>query len=470
LQSAKNRGKEWFKKFVGKQGVVKRTGRYGILSIEHADPHDTTDFSWDFCEEQVEVVERGYMQRIYEEEKKKRAEELEATLQDEVIQEMISKVDTSNMKRILSASLKLNAKQITGIDDIVKEWAIAKKDLYLLLNRNLKITVEKEMDLNTNEKILMFNELTRQFPGELYLGITSTEKENLVQNRINPRCSMFDFVSDRIPDVSPGISLTSFMHKVFNNKELDTALSKFFESTKTKGYITISIDPVDYMLMSMNNSGWHSCQSLCKSKSGIHIGEYSAGVFSYMCDKTSLIAFRHTKNEPENIIVNRTKIKGLNKNWRQMIYVNLEHKFFVCSREYPQRNELAAKFVREEVEELISKRYGIENNWKVSSDKDLEDVVVNTKRPSGEFDSELHYNDMYHDYAGKMVYQTRLSDYAGQKIEIGSYPICPICGREQLKSHNHPFCNICYEEGIIDDDNDDYYDYYDDDEEEEAGW
>ncbi len=463
LQSKIYRRNSWFGRFAGKQGIVREVRRDGKLNIIKANPNDITDFGWTFVEEQVEVVERDYVKKKAEEEKRKRDEARKEFLEDEIIQEMISKVDTSNMKRILSASLKLNAKKITGVDDIVKEWAIAKKDLYLLLNRNLKITVEKELDLNSAEKNMKFKELMQQFPGELFLACTSTDIDFVVENQINANSNMFRFVKERNSEIKPGISLTTFMHKVFNNKELDTELSKFFESTKTKGYITVSIDPVDYMLMSMNNSDWHSCQSLCKSKVGISIGEYSAGVFSYMCDKTSLISFRHSKNETENIVINNTKIKGLNKNWRQMIYIDLEHKFFVCSREYPNKNEPTAKFVREEVEELISKRFGIDNNWKATTEKYLGDVVVNTPAPGHEFDYELHYNDMYHDFHGRMVYQTRLSDYEDFKIEIGSFPICPICGREQLKDHGFPFCNICRKENIVshyddeDYDDDDYY-------------
>lgn len=284
--------------------------------------------------------------------------------------------------------------------------------------------------------------------GECYFLFRAIPTDDLISNRIG-NCSGMDYAEEYVPGLCRGMKTTAFIHKVFNNEKLDIAFSEFHEKTKTKGYVTISIDPIDYMLMSINNSGWQSCHSLCKGKSGVHLGEYSAGVFSYMCDTSSLIAFRHTKNEPEDIVINGTKIKALNKSWRQMVFVNLEDKFFVCSREYPNKNELVSQYVREEVEALISQRYGIPNSWKVSSERNVNDFVKDTPKILDESNSTLHYNDMKQGYDGRIVYQTRLDDYSGSKVTVGSFPTCPICGRMRLTKSSRPFCNMCNDEDVL---------------------
>lgn len=124
-----------------------------------------------FAEEMVEVIERDYVKKQMEEEKRKYEESLKSCLEDEVVKEMISKIDIKSIKRVLSACLKLDAKNIIGVETLVKEWAVAKKELYLLLGNNLKITVEKQIDMNRDEKERVLREIKRKFPRRMLLFI-----------------------------------------------------------------------------------------------------------------------------------------------------------------------------------------------------------------------------------------------------------------------------------------------------------
>lgn len=121
-----------------------------------------------YCGEMVEVIERDYIQKI-QEKRNKEFEELKAkTLEDDVMKEMLSKVDTKLMKRILSASMKIDATKIVGIDNMLIEWANAKKDLYKLLGNNLKITVERELYMDDNEKSIQYNKIRGSFPRRVF--------------------------------------------------------------------------------------------------------------------------------------------------------------------------------------------------------------------------------------------------------------------------------------------------------------
>ena len=116
------------------------------------------------CMEMLEVVEPNYVKKQLEREMEEYEKNMAKALEDEVIQEMISKVDKKTVKKIISSSLDMDARKITGVDKLLVEWATAKKELYLLLNNNLKITVEKELQLCTSEKRQLLEQLRKEFP------------------------------------------------------------------------------------------------------------------------------------------------------------------------------------------------------------------------------------------------------------------------------------------------------------------
>lgn len=147
----------------GKLGYITdvySSGRCGISFLET----DRTDF---YCPNintlMIEVVEENYMGRKKKEWANAQNESMK-NINEELIQEMISKVDVRKMKRILSASLQLNAKQIKGIPELLREWANAKKDLYLLFDKQLRITTSKEYEVDDIEKIGMLRAIRDKFP------------------------------------------------------------------------------------------------------------------------------------------------------------------------------------------------------------------------------------------------------------------------------------------------------------------
>ena len=246
-----------------------------------------------------------------------------------------------------------------------------------------------------------------------------------------------------MPEIKTGMKFTKFIHEVFKNEKLDMAFSEYTQQTKSKGFFTISIDPIDYMLMSMNNYNWDSCHSLRKDKDCVSQGAYCAGVFSYMCDNNSLIAFKHSKNELEEIYISRkNKIKALNKSWRQMIFVNLEEKFFINSRQYPYKNEAMVEVFQEMMKDLISQKFQIPSNWKARKNS-IDDYITDnkvTRVPA----SPLHYNDVLRaSHTVHMMYHTSKTASDLKKAVVGSYPICPVCGRMQLTHSSKIYCDLC---------------------------
>lgn len=409
--------------------------------------------NWTFPIEFLEVVEPNYMGKKYSKMEEKKKMRIEATDYDGVVEEMISKVDKRKMKRILSSCLQIDAKQIVGIDALLKTWAEAKKDIYLLFDRQLSKSVDNEFELSYDEKTDIFKELEKKFPIEYYYFYNKFSFESEVFPNTIRKNSGYNQLKKIFPNIQEGMKFTQLVHEACKNEKLDTALSEFYNLTKVKGCITISIDPIEYMLMSLNDSGWSSCHTLHQQKEGrVSYGCYSAGIFSYMCDDASIIAFRHKKEESE-IVVNRTKIKAFSKSWRQMVYLNLDEKSFICSRQYPSSNVVAEKVVRDMFEEMLSNKFELNNVWKIKRDKyDIQRHIID-EVPSDidDYDKEeyvpvpLHYNDVLNGFNCTMVYNKQLNNINDVIIKIGSYPACPICGESILDDHERPVCYGCYE-------------------------
>lgn len=168
-----------------------------------------------------------------------------------------------------------------------------------------------------------------------------------------------------------------------------------------------------------------------------------------MCDNVTAIAYRHSPEEVE-YCVNRTKFKEYSKNWRQCIYIDSSNGNFVASRQYPRTDETIAKSVRELLEETICNYFNYKNSWKVSSNRsfimeymknyDIEDY---SEWDDGDGSQALHYNDIWHGFDGKIVYNKEEDNIKDTEILVGCEPICPICGKRKITEHDMPFCIEC---------------------------
>lgn len=432
--------------FSNKKAIVTGVGSSKVfLSINWGKESKLQQFPIEY----VRVVQKNYLGDLIKKQKERTKLRTESIDYTGVVEEMISKVDKTKMKRILSTSLKMNAKDVVGIDVLLKEWAEAKKDIYLLFDRQLSITVEREFDLDYNEKLNYFKGFEEKFPVEYwFMKNMFNFEDEIFQNKMCYSQGS-SFIRRNFPNIQRGEKFTHVAHEIFHNEKFDIELSEFYNKSKTTGCITISIDPIEYMLMSLNNSGWSSCHTLHKydGRSGVSYGCYSAGIFSYMCDGTSIIAFRH-KNEESEIIINRSKVKAFSKSWRQMVYLDLNSKAFICSRQYPGENLLAEKVVRETLEKILADKFELEHVWKITKNKSavkphiIDNLFEDEQNPSDPI-KPLHYNDVLNDFGCTFVYNKKLNNSADVLIPIGSYPHCPICGEEVLLSPERPMCFNC---------------------------
>lgn len=380
----------------------------------------------------IEIVEENYVQKM-QEKLKETKEETKQETKDEIIEEMISKVDKTKMLRILAGSFNIPQFEIKGLDKLLKDWANAKYQFYLMLDKKLKIEQDVELEKDVASIKQELRELCDSYPIFSYVYCNLRDNE-IQQDTYYGSC----YALHRTGKIEEGMKLSRFLSIVMNNKDFDIDFSKIYQDKTIKETIAISIDPVDYLTMSMNMSGWDSCHRLhdMNSKSSVSYGCYSAGVFSYLCDKCSLVAYKHSP-KIFDFYFNKFKVKDYSKNWREMFYYDLNTNAFISSRQYPYTSEQISKKAREILEETVSKKFDFENKWKVTRKNGCTYINDNT---------DLHYDDVVEGMGTYAICKPEHIDESQIHFSVGSDAVCPICGDNYLQEHEYPVCNSCYDD------------------------
>lgn len=177
--------------------------------------------------------------------------------------------------------------------------------------------------------------------------------------------------------------------------------------------------------MSLTDGDWNSCHDIT---SGCH----KSGVFSYMVDNCTIIAY-----------ANRKKFKWEDevelplKRWRQCVYIDLQNKSAVFSRQYPNDNEVAGKKVRSMVNNLLANYFSITPKWKITRD------INKIKSYVDDYSSDtLHYNDIL-SYSKIKATSTILNGGNIPNVVLGNDPYCPVCGDDYITNSEYLTCNSC---------------------------
>lgn len=188
----------------------------------------------------------------------------------DIINEMISKINVTLIKKILAASFRIKGSELKGINAMLRNWAKAKKDIYLALDRNIKIEKEIEYTADSYWWKEQYWQLVKKYPIFHYVA-DSIPYGDCQEDVYRP----FSRLDHHVEDAKEGMKLSKFLSKAMNNKEFDIDYSKIMEKGVVKGKIVISIDPLDFILMSCNNSGWTSCHTISKDGKSRYFGEYA---------------------------------------------------------------------------------------------------------------------------------------------------------------------------------------------------
>ena len=230
----------------------------------------------------------------------------------------------------------------------LEAWAKNKSHIFKLFGNKLKIEKEVETQLPytiVEEKLIKFIEKDFNAPkfNLIKVFLRTLAIEEVGSNILERDFIMFDTTFKK------GIKVSKCFKHLIKKAWLDEAnvkFSMFLQSLIAKGTAVLSIDPLDYLTMSANRSGWRSCHA--------PDGEYRVGQVAYMMDPGSIISYVKAS---EDCVLDDGTVHA-NKIWRQIALVNSNNTVAMQLRQYPANNDANVMTVGEMLQKTIEKWTG----------------------------------------------------------------------------------------------------------------
>lgn len=382
----------------------------------------------------------------------------------EIEKEMLSQVDVEGLEQLILHLSHLNADLRIDIREHLNNWAKNKSHLYLAFGKKLKLEKEIELDFSGNSTYVksliskFYQEITQ---AKVKRFLKSCSNAEVVMNCLNRNVS-FENVKFRAGDkISKCIGKILDLYDI-TPAEKDSVLIKFsmlIQGVKAKGSAVLSIDPVDYITMSENNSNWESCHSMS--------GCFRTGPFAYLQDSSTTISYVKPKDDCVFTYGDSKTLTYSNKNWRQIVLFSKELKYATQLRQYPYTSQANQSTVASIVMNILNAKSGLD--YQIHS-IDVCDMprYFSTLHECTEEGEDLCYNDLTNE-AFKTAYwiseigveptEEVLKEYcrAGETAKTGHYVSC-ICGcGDELYDSESLYRRFSHRH------NDDYdNDYYDD--------
>ena len=382
----------------------------------------------------------------------------------EIEKEMLSQVDVEGLEKLILHLSNLNEDLRIDIREHLNNWAKNKSHLYLAFGKKLKLEKEIELDFSGNSNYVksliskFYQEITQ---AKVKRFLKSCSNAEVVMNCLNRNVS-FENVKFRAGDkISKCIGKILDLYDI-TPAEKDSVLIKFsmlIQGVKAKGSAVLSIDPVDYITMSENNSNWESCHSMS--------GCFRTGPFAYLQDSSTTISYVKPKDDCVFTYGDSKTLTYSNKNWRQIVLFSKELKYATQLRQYPYTSQANQSTVASIVMNILNAKSGLD--YQIHS-IDVCDMprYFSTLHECTEEGEDLCYNDLTNE-AFKTAYwiseigveptEEVLKEYcrAGETAKTGHYVSC-LCGcGDELYDSESLYRRFSHRH------NDDYdNDYYDD--------
>ena len=382
----------------------------------------------------------------------------------EIEKEMLSQVDVEGLEKLILHLSNLNENSRIDIREHLNNWAKNKSHLYLVFGKKLKLEKEIELDFSGNStyvKCLISNFYQEITQAKVKRFLKSCSNTEIIMNCLN-RNTSFENVKFRAGDkISKCIGKILDLYDIAP-AEKDSVLIKFsmlIQGVKAKGSAVLSIDPVDYITMSENNSNWESCHSMS--------GCFKTGPFAYLQDGSTTISYVKPKDDCVFTYGDGKTLTYSNKNWRQIVLFSKELKYATQLRQYPYISQANQSTVANIVMDVLNAKSGLDYQIHPIEVYDMPRYFPTLHECTGDGE-DLCYNDLTNE-AFKTTYwiseigveptEEVLEEYlrAGETAEVGHYVPC-ICGcGDELYDSESLYRRFSHRN------NDDYdNDYYDD--------
>lgn len=326
-----------------------------------------------------------------------------------IIQEMIDLVDMDRLVKIMSISIGRGGKPSNDmVKHYLEEWAKHKYEYFLAFGHQLSISDTVMFDTDESEMDARILELYKKYPK--YAATLEYIRASGVKYFIENRCPSIGFFKTHLSEFyKPNIAVSKFCARLFKDNDFDIAFSEVLQDRQVRGQVVVSIDPYDYLTSAKTMHNWSSCHQFD--------GNMAGGVYSYMIDDASLVAYRTNGKVYEYkagycnggaFDYGKNGFSGNSKSWRQMIYVDKDTCACLFGREYPQKKIIDG--VIEKVRALIE----------------------------GAFSTYGRFEDVWDNYGD--IYNIAKANYYGHKLYVddSNHHYSDIAEWESLKRGEYP--------------------------------
>lgn len=301
----------------------------------------------------------------------------------EIKEKMISLVNKNGLARVIKTYTNEEYRRI-DMTEHIEEWAKNKEHIFKLFGNKLKI--EKEVDtqlpvtlIEAKLEAFLKNDFKESKYNLIKAFLMNLGCDEIADNLLQDNFKMFDVTFKR------GTKISKCFKSLIKKEWLEEAnikYSMFLQSLKAKGTAVLSIDPMDYLTMSANGSGWRSCHA--------PDGEYRVGTVAYLMDGPSVISY--VKSSEDCVLCDGTI--HTNKIWRQIVLINDENTYALQLRQYPNSSHANAETVGKMLVQAIEGYTGVSYNRHTM---DLKDDIITNLQESNSMTNILFYNDLDHD-------------------------------------------------------------------------
>lgn len=276
------------------------------------------------------------------------------------------------MKNIVSDYLKAVVKEenFQVCDKFFEDFYSQKENLLKLFKGNL--IVEKEINFYRNQEDIMRDIADSDFRNVLFEAIDDHyTKEFGFSGQLSQTFSNYGLAgqyteydislkdkNEKIYEFKAGAKITKLLRVLITDKTLleriITIYSEFFNNRTIKGKVCLSIHPMDYLTVSVNNSKWTSCFSTYKlNREGeLVYGGYVASVLDLINSPNTIVAY--VKSEKDELYAG---VPWNNKKWRALITLDDDANFLHIGRQYPYFSKDIVASVLNLAQESFDKEY-----------------------------------------------------------------------------------------------------------------
>ena len=388
---------------------------------------------------------------------------------------------TSNIKDIqaqFNEVIAFSQGYTANTDELFERWYEAKRDYIEAFGGKLiwecptKVTFELSQAVKQerlNQFITMINDGFQNEPLGYFL---EDNREGFFKNTI-VHGGTVRLYNGEVIDIPEGMKLIKafkyFEDDPITLKDLQTQASMIIQEDKVTGTLCLSVHPLDFLSSSENTYNWRSCHALD--------GEYRAGNFSYMTDKSTIMCYlkgadmAKLPNFPDTVRWN-------SKKWRMLLFLSEHWDAMFAGRQYPFFSRAALDIVMGLLKQRIASGFWSEwhNDMLTSFNYKegvadggslmwsyiclnnelypLQDVVKDGKYS-------LHFNDLLRSTCYTPYYCFKYYRMVGTppRVEVGAAAPCAHCGQRHMVTGDSLLCEEC--ELDFGDSQDDRYGYCD---------